>query len=150
MNNIKYNGFTLLEMMVIVIILGLLASLTVPSLMENKNRADQQKALSDIAAIENALDMYKLDNGHYPTESQGVISLVIKPTDLPIPRTYPNSGYIRRLPKDPWGNSYQMNNPGRYEDIDIFSSGPDREVGTEDDIGNWLTSLVKNDTNNDL
>ncbi|AYD45053.1 type II secretion system major pseudopilin GspG [Yersinia rochesterensis] len=150
MNNIKYNGFTLLEMMVIVIILGLLASLTVPSLMENKSRADQQKALSDIAAIENALDMYKLDNGYYPTESQGVISLVIKPTDLPIPRIYPSNGYIRRLPKDPWGNSYQMKNPGQYEDIDIFSAGPDREVGTEDDIGNWLTSLEKNDTNNGL
>lgn len=150
MGNIKNNGFTLLEMMVIIIILGLLASLTVPSLMENKNRADQQKALSDIAAIENALDMYKLDNGYYPTESQGVISLVIKPIDLPIPRIYPNSGYIRRLPKDPWGNSYLLNNPGKHEDIDIFSAGPDREVGTEDDIGNWLTSLVKNETNNSL
>lgn len=78
MRNIKCKGFTLLEMMVIIIILGLLASLTIPSVMSNKNRADQLKALSDIAAIENALDMYKLDNGYYPTESQGINSLVIK------------------------------------------------------------------------
>lgn len=77
MRNIKCRGFTLLEMMVIIIILGLLASLTIPSVMSNKNRADQLKALSDIAAIENALDMYKLDNGYYPTESQGINSLVI-------------------------------------------------------------------------
>ncbi|WP_145562862.1 type II secretion system major pseudopilin GspG [Yersinia canariae] len=148
MVNIKSYGFTLLEMMVVIIILGLLASLTIPSVMSNKNRADQQKALSDIAAIENTLDMYKLDNGYYPTESQGLISLVVKPIDLPLPRIYPKSGYIKRLPKDPWGNSYQMNNPGRHEEIDIFSTGPDREVGTDDDIGNWSTSLVESSKTN--
>lgn len=142
MNNIKCRGFTLLEMMVIIIILGLLASLTIPSVMSNKNRADQQKALSDIAAIENALDMYKLDNGYYPTESQGVNSLVTKPIELPIPRIYPKNGYIRRLPSDPWGRSYLISNPGRFEEIDIFSSGPDKEVGTDDDIGNWTTSFT--------
>ncbi|WP_227719596.1 type II secretion system major pseudopilin GspG [Yersinia proxima] len=140
MNNIKSNGFTLLEMMVVIIILGLLASLTIPSIMANKNRADYKKALSDIAAIENALDMYKLDNGHYPTNSQGIDSLVIKPVELPIPRIYPKNGYIRRLPKDPWGNAYQINNPGQYKEIDVLSSGPDRELRTEDDIGNWSVS----------
>ncbi|OVZ90017.1 type II secretion system protein GspG [Yersinia kristensenii] len=148
MVNIKSYGFTLLEMMVIIIILGLLASLTIPSVMSNKNRADQQKALIDIVTIENTLDMYKLDNGYYPTESQGLVLLVTKPTDLPIPRVYPKSGYIKRLPKDPWGNPYQMINPGRHEDIDIFSAGPDREVGTDDDIGNWLTSLVTREKDN--
>lgn len=141
MRNVKCRGFTLLEMMVIIIILGLLASLTIPSVMSSKNRADQLKALSDIAAIENALDMYKLDNGYYPTESQGVNSLVIKPIELPIPNIYPKNGYIRRLPSDPWGNPYLINNPGRHEEIDIFSSGPDREIGTDDDIGNWSTSF---------
>ncbi|MFJ1231714.1 type II secretion system major pseudopilin GspG [Yersinia proxima] len=144
MNNIKPNGFTLLEMMVVIIILGLLASLTIPSIMANKNRADYQKALSDIAAIENALDMYKLDNGHYPTDSQGIDSLVIKPVELPIPRIYPKNGYIRRLPKDPWGNAYQINNPGQYKEIDVLSSGPDRELRTEDDIGNWSVSSEEN------
>lgn len=144
MNNIKPNGFTLLEMIVVIIILGLLASLTIPSIMANKNRADYQKALSDIAAIENALDMYKLDNGHYPTDSQGIDSLVIKPVELPIPRIYPKNGYIRRLPKDPWGNAYQINNPGQYKEIDVLSSGPDRELRTEDDIGNWSVSSEEN------
>ncbi|WP_174848551.1 type II secretion system major pseudopilin GspG [Yersinia artesiana] len=143
MKNAKYKGFTLLEMMVIIIILGLLASLTIPSVMSSKNRADQQKALSDIAAIGNALDMYKLDNGYYPTESQGINSLVNKPIELPIPRIYPKNGYIRRLPNDPWGNSYLINNPGRHEEIDIFSAGPDREIGTGDDIGNWSTSFTE-------
>jgi general secretion pathway protein G len=142
MVNIKTGGFTLLEIMVVVIILGLLASLTIPSLMSNKNRADRQKTLSDIAALENALDMYKLDNGRYPTEQQGIKSLVVKPTELPIPRIYPHNGYIRRLPQDPWGNSYQLSNPGKYGEIDIFSAGPDRVVETEDDIGNWSESSI--------
>ncbi|HHL2560529.1 TPA: type II secretion system major pseudopilin GspG [Yersinia enterocolitica] len=142
MKNAKHKGFTLLEMMVIIIILGLLASLTIPSVMSSKSRADQQKALSDIAAIGNALDMYKLDNGYYPTESQGLNSLVIKPIEPPIPRIYPKNGYIRRLLNDPWGNPYLINNPGRYEEIDIFSSGPDRNIGTDDDIGSWSMSLA--------
>lgn len=138
MNDTKASGFTLLEIMIVIIILGLLASLTVPSLMSNKNRADRQKALSDIAALENALDLYKLDNGYYPTEQQGIDSLIIKPTVLPVPKNYPQHGYIRRLPQDPWGSSYQLTNPGKYGEIDIFSSGPDKIVGTEDDINNWL------------
>ena len=140
------DGFTLLEMMIIIIILGLLASLTIPNIMSNKSRADQQKVLSDIAAIENALDMYKLDNGYYPTEAQGVNALVIKPIELPIPRIYPHNGYIRRLPQDPWNNAYQINNPGRYNEIDIFSVGPDKVIGTEDDIGNWPVSSQENKT----
>lgn len=79
MANKKTKGFTLLEIMVVIVILGLLASLTIPSLMSNKNRADQQKAVSDISALENALDMYRLDNGDYPTEQQGIAALVTKP-----------------------------------------------------------------------
>ncbi|WP_145516467.1 type II secretion system major pseudopilin GspG [Yersinia aleksiciae] len=138
----KIGGFTLLEIMIVIIILGLLASLTIPSLMSNKNRADRQKTLSDIAALENALDMYKLDNGHYPTEQQGIDSLALKPTELPTPRNYPLNGYIRRLPQDPWGNSYQLSNPGKHGEIDIFSFGPDRVAGTEDDINNWLESSI--------
>jgi general secretion pathway protein G len=105
--------------------------------MSNKNRADQQKVLSDIAAIENALDIYKLDNGHYPLEIQGIKALVSKPTILPVPRDYPPHGYIRRLPKDPWGNDYLMVNPGKHSQIDLYSAGPDRIMETADDIGNW-------------
>ncbi|MGP2471083.1 type II secretion system major pseudopilin GspG [Yersinia sp. 2540 StPb PI] len=140
MKETKSDGFTLLEIMVVIMILGVLASLTIPSLMSNKNRADRQKTLSDIVALENALDMYKLDNGHYPTELQGIHSLVVKPTEVPIPRIYPQYGYIRRLPQDPWGNAYRMSNPGKNGEIDIFSAGPDREIGNEDDIGNWSVS----------
>ncbi|CNL13596.1 general secretion pathway protein G [Yersinia frederiksenii] len=150
MLNLRQGGFTLLEVMVIIIILGLLASLTIPSLMSNKDRADRQKALSDIAAIENALEMYKLDNGYYPTEDQGIKALVAKPVEHPIPRIYPDNGYIRRLPKDPWNNSYQISNPGQYEEIDIFSAGPDRVIDTEDDIGNWSASSVENKADDSL
>ncbi len=98
----KQRGFTLLEMMVVLVILGILASLVVPSLMGNKDKADHQKAVSDIVALENALDMYKLDNYRYPLTAQGLKALVEKPTASPIPENYNAKGYIKRLPQDPW------------------------------------------------
>ena len=107
-------GFTLLEIMVVIVIMGILASLVVPNLMGNKDKADRQKVVSDIVALESALDMYKLDNSRYPTD-----------------------GYIRRLPQDPWGGDYQLVSPGQHGQIDIFSSGQDGVPGTDDDIGNW-------------
>lgn len=97
----KQTGFTLLEVMVVVVILGILASFVVPNLLGNKEKADQQKAVTDIVALENALDMYKLDNSVYPTTDQGLEALVTKPTN-PEPRNYREGGYIKRLPKDPW------------------------------------------------
>lgn len=130
-------GFTLLEMMVVIVILGILASLVVPNLMGNKDKADRQKAVSDIVALESALDMYRLDNSRYPTTAQGLEALIARPTQPPVPRSYPEDGYIRRLPKDPWGNNYQLRQPGEHGKVDIFSAGPDGEVGTDDDIGNW-------------
>lgn len=136
----RQKGFTLLEIMVVIVILGLLASLTIPSLMGNKEKADRQKAMSDIVTLENALDMYRLDNGRYPTTEQGVKALVTVPKIDPIPKNYRSDGYIRRLPKDPWGNDYQLRYPGEYGAIDIFSMGPDGETGTDDDIGNWEKS----------
>ncbi|GAL23182.1 general secretion pathway protein G [Vibrio maritimus] len=102
----KQSGFTLLEVMVVVVILGILASFVVPNLLGNKEKADQQKAVTDIVALENALDMYKLDNSVYPTTDQGLEALVTKPSN-PEPRNYRDGGYIRRLPADPWGNEYQ-------------------------------------------
>ncbi len=105
MRRSRQRGFTLLEIMVVIVILGLLASLTIPSLMGNKEKADRQKAASDIVALENALDMYKLDNGRYPSAEQGLAALVTRPALAPIPRNYPEDGYIRRLPQDPWGRS---------------------------------------------
>ncbi|WP_394204316.1 type II secretion system major pseudopilin GspG [Shewanella waksmanii] len=133
----KHRGFTLLEVMVVIVILGILASMVVPNLMGNKDKADQQKAVSDIVALENALDMYKLDNSVYPTTEQGLEALVQQPTLSPEPRNYRDGGYIRRLPQDPWGNEYLLLSPGENGTLDIFSAGPDRQPGTEDDIGNW-------------
>lgn len=104
--SVKFNGFTLLEVMIVIVILGLLASLTIPNLMANKDKADIQKVISDISTLENALDMYKLDNGIYPSDEQGIISLVTKPIEPPLPVNYRSNGYLRRLPKDPWGNEY--------------------------------------------
>ncbi|CAI0713101.1 Pullulanase secretion protein pulG [Serratia entomophila] len=134
----RQKGFTLLEIMVVIVILGLLASLTIPSLMGNKEKADKQKAASDIVALENALDMYRLDNGRYPSSEQGLAALVAKPERPPLPRNYPEDGYIRRLPQDPWGNAYQLRNPGKHGKLDVFSIGPDGLADTQDDIGNWL------------
>lgn len=133
----QQRGFTLLEIMVVIVILGILASLVIPSLMGNKDRADRQKAVSDIVTLENAMDMYKLDNGRYPTTEQGLQALVKAPQLAPQPRNYRSDGYIRRLPEDPWGNPYKLISPGGHGSIDIFSAGPDGEPGTDDDVTNW-------------
>ncbi|ERM54558.1 general secretion pathway protein G [Vibrio mimicus CAIM 1883] len=135
----KQTGFTLLEVMVVVVILGILASFVVPNLLGNKEKADQQKAVTDIVALENALDMYKLDNSVYPTTDQGLDALVNKPNN-PEPRNYRDGGYIKRLPKDPWGNDYQYLSPGDKGTIDVFTLGADGQEGGEGpsaDIGNW-------------
>ncbi|MEX2977485.1 type II secretion system major pseudopilin GspG [Serratia fonticola] len=133
----RQRGFTLLEIMVVIVILGILASLVVPNLMGNKEKADHQKVVSDIVALESALDMYKLDNSRYPTTEQGLQALVTKPSAQPEPRSYPHGGYIRRLPQDPWGADYQLLSPGQHGQLDVFSYGPDGIPDTEDDIGNW-------------
>jgi len=135
--NVNQKGFTLIEVMVVIVILGVLASLVVPNLMGNKDKADIQKVKSDVVALENSLDMYKLDNGIYPSTEQGLEALVSKPEGTPEPRYYREDGYIKRLPQDPWGNEYILNNPGEFSKIDILSVGPDGEEGSEDDIGNW-------------
>ena len=137
MNKQRQRGFTLLEIMVVIVILGILASLVVPNLMGNKEKADRQKAVSDITALENALDMYKLDNSIYPNTEQGLEALVSKPTSQPEPRNYRDDGYIKRLPQDPWNNDYQLVSPGEHGKIDVFSMGLDGEAGTDDDLGNW-------------
>lgn len=133
----KQQGFTLLEVMVVIVILGILASMVVPNLMGSQERANVQKAVSDINALETSLSMYKMDNYNYPTTEQGMEALVEETDVEPLPRRFPEGGYVKRLPNDPWGNEYQLLNPGENGNIDIFSMGPDGEAGTEDDIGNW-------------
>ncbi|MCH8537052.1 MAG: type II secretion system major pseudopilin GspG [Alkalimonas sp.] len=133
----KQQGFSLLELMVVIVILGIIASLVVPNVMGNKEEADRQKAVVDIQQLENALDMYRLRNGFYPTTEQGLRALVEPATSEPVPRSFPEGGFIRRLPRDPWGQDYQLASPGQFGRIDIFSMGPDGVPGTDDDIGNW-------------
>lgn len=130
-------GFTLLELMVVIVILGVLASLVVPNLMGNKARADKQKAISDIVALEGAMDMYKLDNHRYPTTEQGLSALITAPTSSPVPTNYNPEGYIKRLPADPWGNEYVLVSPGEHGTYDLIACGEDGEAGTADDINNW-------------
>ncbi|TYK67127.1 MULTISPECIES: type II secretion system major pseudopilin GspG [Colwellia] len=137
MNMKKAQGFTLLEVMVVIVILGILASMVVPNLMGSQERANMQKAVSDVTALETSLSLYKMDNYDYPTTEQGLDALVEMSDVEPEPRRFPDDGYIKRLPKDPWGNDYVLLNPGEQGKMDVFSVGPDGEAGTEDDIGNW-------------
>ena len=133
-------GFTLIEVMVVVVILGILAAIVVPKVMDRPDAARVTKARSDIQALESALKMYKLDNFKYPSTDQGLQALVQKPSGNPEPKHWKAGGYMDRLPKDPWGNDYQYLSPGTRGAIDLFSLGADGRPGGEGvdaDIGNW-------------
>ena len=134
----RAKGFSLIEVMVVVAILGVLASIILPNVIGSSEQADRQKVVSDLVALENALAQYRLDNGMYPTTEQGLEALVNEPQMAPEPRNYRRGGYIQRLPLDPYDNEYLMLNPGEFNDVDIFSPGPDRQTGTDDDYGNWM------------
>lgn len=132
----RARGFTLIEIMVVVVILGILAAILVPKIMNRPEQARVVKAKQDILALENALDFYKTDNFVYPTTDQGLKALVEKPTSDPVPPNWQEGGYLKALSKDPWGNSYQYINDNG--DIKIFSYGPQGPSGnTKDEIGNW-------------
>jgi general secretion pathway protein G len=132
----KISGFTLIEVMVVVVILSILAAIVVPRIMDRPEQARITKAKSDIRALEAALNLYRLDNMTYPTTDQGIDALVMAPTDAPEPKNWKQGGYLDRLPSDPWGNAYLYLNPGSHGPIDIYSNGPDPQSG-DDDIGNW-------------
>ena len=136
-NKRKYSGFTLIEVMVALLIIGIMAGMIAPQILGNQEEAQLKSAAIDIQSLENALTQYKLSNNVFPTTEQGLEALVSEPTVDPIPRNYRTGGYITRLPNDPWNNPYQLISPGELGRIDIFSNGPDGEPGTEDDIGNW-------------
>src|SRR3990167_7519970 len=130
----KSQGFTLIEIMVVVVILGILASLIVPKIMSSPEKARIVKVKQDILCIQSALDLYKLDNAVYPTTDQGLQALVTKPSIDPIPRNWKSDGYLQQIPVDPWGEPYQYVNDN--ENLRIFSYGPKgKDSGTE--IGNW-------------
>jgi len=123
--------------MVVLVIIGMIVSIVVPNIVGSQDTAREQKAVIDIGSLENALNMYRSQNYDYPTTEQGLEALTTETDIEPLPRRFPESGFIQRLPKDPWGNDYQLLNPGEHGKMDIFSMGPDGEADTEDDIGNW-------------
>lgn len=134
------HGFTLIEIMVVVAILGILAALVVPKIMGRPDEARIVAAKQDIAAIRQALNLYRLDNQRYPSTEQGLLALVEKPATTPVPPNWKPGGYLERLPKDPWGAPYQYLNPGLHGEVDIYSLGADGAPGGEGnnaDIGSW-------------
>jgi len=136
----RQRGFTLLEVMVVVVILGILAALIVPKIISRPDEARIIAAKQDIASLLQALKLYRLDNQRYPSSEQGLQSLVAKPESSPLPPNWKTGGYIERLPRDPWGNPYQYLNPGVHSDIDVFSFGADGAPGGEGndaDVGSW-------------
>ncbi|GAB2780438.1 type II secretion system major pseudopilin GspG [Halomonas shantousis] len=137
----RQRGFTLLEIMVVIFIIGLLVAIVAPNVLSNQDDAMQQKARADLSTLEQALDMYRMDNYRYPSTRQGLLALVEAPSQEPLPKNYREEGYIRRLPSDPWGNEYQYRSPGENGSVDIYSLGADGAPGGEGldaDIGNWM------------
>ena len=133
-------GFTLIEIMVVVVILGILATLVVPKIMGRPDEARVVAAKQDIASVMQALNLYRLDNSRYPTTEQGLQALVTPPTTEPVPRNYKQGGYLSRLPVDPWGGNYQFLSPGINGEVDVMSFGADGKAGGEGvnaDIGSW-------------
>jgi len=131
------SGFTLIEIMVVVVILGILAAVVAPRIFDRPDEARIVKAKQDIRVLENAMNLYRLDNFNYPQSDAGLRALVEKPADAP---NWKEGGYMDRLPKDPWQNDYQYLNPGVHGTIDIFTYGRDGSSGGEGadaDIGNW-------------
>jgi general secretion pathway protein G len=138
----RLRGFTLIEIMVVITILGVLAALIVPRVVGRTDDARIAAARQDIAQIMGALKLYRLDNGRYPTTEQGLRALIEKPATEPLPTNWKQGGYLERssTPKDPWGRDYQYLNPGLRGEIDVFSFGRDGQSGGEGpdaDIGSW-------------
>lgn len=135
-------GFTLIELMVVIVILGVLAGMIVPRIMDRPEEARRTKAEVDIGAISQALKLYKLDNGKYPSTEQGLQALVEPPSTGTLAKKWRDGGYLDKnsVPKDPWDNDYVYISPGLHGDFDLMSYGPDNEPGGEDmdrDINNW-------------
>jgi general secretion pathway protein G len=132
--------FTLVELMVVIVIIGILATVVVINVLPDVDRAAQTRARADIATLETALTSYRADQLAWPSTAEGLAALRTAPPGLPHPERYKPGGYVLRLPDDPWGHPYQYANPGRHGAIDIWSMGPDGQTGGEGkdaDIGNW-------------
>jgi len=137
---VKSRGFTLIELMVVVVIIGLLAAVVVPRVVGRGEEAKIAAARLQIKEIEAALDLYRLDNGFYPTTEQGLKALVERPTTEPLPRNWREGGYMKKVPVDPWGNPFVYRSPGDHGEYDLFSMGADGREGGEGsgkDITSW-------------
>lgn len=133
-------GFTLIEIMVVVVIIGILGALVVPKLLGRTGESRVTAAKVDIKTLQGALNLYKLDNQRYPTTEQGLQALVTKPTSGPAANGWKAGGYIDKLPNDPWGNPYQYLSPGIHGEVDVFSYGADGQpggAGEDADVGSW-------------
>lgn len=132
-------GFTLVEIMVVVVIIGILAVLVVPRVVGRSDDARVAAAKHDVATIQQSLKLYRLDNGRYPTTEQGLQALVARPQGAPVPTNWRQ--YLDKLPKDPWGRDYQYLNPGVHGEVDVFSLGadgaPGGSGGADADVGSW-------------
>jgi general secretion pathway protein G len=124
-------GFTLIEIMVVIVIIGMLAGIVVPNVMDSRDKASISKARADFTALQTALKLYRIDNYVYPTTEQGLEALVTQPSIAPVPRNWKSSGYLDSLSKDPWGNEYQYMSPGEGHEFDIYSLGADGVSGGE-------------------
>ncbi|WP_269716782.1 type II secretion system major pseudopilin GspG [Caulobacter sp. NIBR2454] len=136
----REQGFTLVELMVVIVIIGLLATVVMVNVLPSQDKAMREKARADVSVLEQAVETYRLDNFAFPTNQQGLAALTAPPADLARPDRYREGGYIRRLPQDPWGAPYQYAFPGEHGRIDIYSFGADGAKGGEGenaDIGNW-------------
>ena len=139
----RQRGFTLIEIMVVVVILGILGALVLPNVMGRPDQAKATAARTDIQSIATALEIYHLDNGHYPSTTQGLMALVQRPEQAPLPRNWSLRGYLKAVPQDPWGQPYRYLQPGlrSLDGFDLYSHGADGQPGGEgvaEDIGNWV------------
>ncbi|HSG56765.1 MAG TPA: type II secretion system major pseudopilin GspG [Paracoccaceae bacterium] len=133
-------GFSLLELMVVVVILSILALVIVPRVIDRPDQARAARVKSDLAAIAGAVQLYRLDNFRYPTTDQGLAALVSRPVTEPVPPNWAQNGYLDRLPKDPWGHDYLYLAPGVHGDFDVFTYGADAAPGGSGinaDVGSW-------------
>jgi len=133
-------GFSLVEILVVLVIMGLLISVVAPTVLDRADEARVQKVQADFKAIETALKIYRLDNYVYPTTEQGLEALVRRTTLAPEPRNFKQGGYLAEIPRDPWGNPYLYLNPGEHGEFDLYSLGADGLSGGEGqnaDVGNW-------------
>ncbi len=144
-NRLNSRGFTLMEIMLVVVIIGILAASVMPKLVRQIPFVQNKRTNSDIITLSGQLDTYYMQNNDYPSTEQGLRALIQKPTSSPIPKNW-NGPYIKKVPMDPWSREYKYKCPGDHnpDEYDLWSTGKDGQDGTEDDIDNWSEDTASN------